>query len=843
MRIEQIDVDGFGGLTGSFHFPQRGLGLWCAPNEGGKTLLVAAIECLLYGPSDVAGVIPASGWIMIRFTQDDGTPLVVARDLTARSLQVTDASGEDVTAAFDDSASLGERLLRLTRAEFRSLVGTNAGDLPATISHPVLLSLLRHGRGQSAPSSASPAAEITTDTAPAVDSAGASFETDDDDLQIFRSAAEELGYGGGGSPDLDATVVTTPSSAPTAPEVRRPSEVRLPELGDGPRLQEAMAAPDAVARLRQMRAGLQTLDERFDLTQDSFREFSAQVDDLQAEAERLEALTGAVPQDVEKLNSLLDGMSRVQERREQLRIDESRFRRDLEEGGAHPDLLLTLEDKFAGLEGGDREFLEEYHQAETIRRGNQALVRSESRLDDTRISEIDRARQDAQKMAVAPLVVSALGLFGSLALNFGPKLPVPPSIFLALGMIGAAAGSYLLWRAKHLRSAERRELQDTLHRKRSQMDEFEKEESYATGRLGMLAEKCRVEPANQLVETYSEWKEKRTEIRSLLAFASRAHEIERDLISIREKLGSFVSVDQEVSAAELQALLEDYRRFFLVDKELRIADERSAEFEAALADLETERARFRERIGEILEERGVDATRDLDEAIEIFARREGTSTADADPALPAATAESTEAGPNVIDLTEGSTAPAAGGSDGWIAPVSARAEQIARALIPEVHELELSADLEPTVRFSESGPRLRWDELAPRLSGAAIDQLCLALRVAIVETVSSTGESLPLVLDDPLVRSDDARHARGLQFLFEDAAEQNQTVLLTAHEVRTRWFLHQNPRLKDHVTTLAPAPAAPTPAAATPAPATPATPASSGSHSPASSASSSAPQA
>jgi hypothetical protein len=52
-------------------------------------------------------------------------------------------------------------------------------------------------------------------------------------------------------------------------------------------------------------------------------------------------------------------------------------------------------------------------------------------------------------------------------------------------------------------------------------------------------------------------------------------------------------------------------------------------------------------------------------------------------------------------------------------------------------------------------------------------------------------------LDDPFVRADDARHDRGVSFLVEDASTRNQIVLMTSHEVRTRWYLHQHPRHRD----------------------------------------------
>ena len=65
MRIERIDIQGFGPLTGTFGFPEHGLGVWGAPNQSGKTTLTHAVATALYGevgpPSVKDGATPP--WI------------------------------------------------------------------------------------------------------------------------------------------------------------------------------------------------------------------------------------------------------------------------------------------------------------------------------------------------------------------------------------------------------------------------------------------------------------------------------------------------------------------------------------------------------------------------------------------------------------------------------------------------------------------------------------------------------------------------------------------------------------------------------------------------------------
>jgi hypothetical protein len=141
------------------------------------------------------------------------------------------------------------------------------------------------------------------------------------------------------------------------------------------------------------------------------------------------------------------------------------------------------------------------------------------------------------------------------------------------------------------------------------------------------------------------------------------------------------------------------------------------------------------------------------------------------------------------------TAPRTTGPPEWSAALSRRTEDILRRFLPGARGLEIGADLVVRFRRSERGPVESADP--ETLGSAAFDQVCLALRLAIVETLSSQGERIPVFLDDPFVRADDARHDRGVSFLVEDASTRNQIVLMTSHEVRTRWYLHQHPRHRD----------------------------------------------
>ena len=64
------------------------------------------------------------------------------------------------------------------------------------------------------------------------------------------------------------------------------------------------------------------------------------------------------------------------------------------------------------------------------------------------------------------------------------------------------------------------------------------------------------------------------------------------------------------------------------------------------------------------------------------------------------------------------------------------------------------------------------------LSGGAIDQLYLALRIAISETVLKINESLPFIMDEPFAQYDDARIANALKSIYEISKKQ-QVVIFT----------------------------------------------------------------
>ena len=88
----------------------------------------------------------------------------------------------------------------------------------------------------------------------------------------------------------------------------------------------------------------------------------------------------------------------------------------------------------------------------------------------------------------------------------------------------------------------------------------------------------------------------------------------------------------------------------------------------------------------------------------------------------------------------------------------------------------------------ETGSTISHEALA--LSQGAVDQLYLAVRLAICDLVLPKDAAIPLVLDDALTNFDDQRCAATLDFLME-LSHQRQILLFTCQE-RERVYLEQH---------------------------------------------------
>jgi uncharacterized protein YhaN len=94
-------------------------------------------------------------------------------------------------------------------------------------------------------------------------------------------------------------------------------------------------------------------------------------------------------------------------------------------------------------------------------------------------------------------------------------------------------------------------------------------------------------------------------------------------------------------------------------------------------------------------------------------------------------------------------------------------------------ELVLGRDLSVAVRIPGTG--LVNEAPEKSLSKGTVDQIYFALRLALVQAIGETGETLPMLLDDPFANYDDARLERTMRLLAR-LGEHGQVLLFTCRE-------------------------------------------------------------
>ncbi len=114
MRIERVEIKGFGKIRGMVLNLGSGLNVIFGPNEAGKSTIQRFIRAMLYGlrsgrqssaglPADNKRFMPWDGLPYggsIFYTLDDGSSFRVERDFSENTVQIYDSNYDDITATF-----------------------------------------------------------------------------------------------------------------------------------------------------------------------------------------------------------------------------------------------------------------------------------------------------------------------------------------------------------------------------------------------------------------------------------------------------------------------------------------------------------------------------------------------------------------------------------------------------------------------------------------------------------------------------------------------------------------------------------------------------------------------
>jgi len=119
----------------------------------------------------------------------------------------------------------------------------------------------------------------------------------------------------------------------------------------------------------------------------------------------------------------------------------------------------------------------------------------------------------------------------------------------------------------------------------------------------------------------------------------------------------------------------------------------------------------------------------------------------------------------------------------WADHLNRRVGELLGAMRTSIDQIRFGDDLDFSVRLT-GGLSLARGKADQQLSAGTRDQLYLAVRLAVSEFLSRGQTTLPILLDDVFVTSDDERTRAGMRLLIEGFAAQHQVILMTCHRRR-----------------------------------------------------------
>jgi hypothetical protein len=130
----------------------------------------------------------------------------------------------------------------------------------------------------------------------------------------------------------------------------------------------------------------------------------------------------------------------------------------------------------------------------------------------------------------------------------------------------------------------------------------------------------------------------------------------------------------------------------------------------------------------------------------------------------------------------------------WAEHLNKRVTQLLDSFGTGIEEVRFGDDLDFSLRYKDGRQVARGKALL-QMSSGALDQVHLAVRLAISEYLSRERAPFPLLVDDAFVTSDDARAAAAMKLLIERMGSVHQIVVATCHAQRYAAFARQDPDL------------------------------------------------
>lgn len=807
MRIESVHIHGFGCLVDRrYEFPADRAVLIIEANESGKSTLAAALLAGLCGfPNRRASgdTVKASEvyrpWGTDRYALDidieyGGRSLRIERDFDRKSFVVRDReTNRDISAEFDSDLTAG--LLHLPREDYQRVAfisGKDVHNFSSSTGIQSRLSALVEGcdGGKGA--------------------------------ELAIALLENTGYSlGGRSIKTETAISRLTGSISEKKKLMSELDAALDSAGEDVRMLDELQANQAnlSARLNQLddeyfRSRLCEVGERICAAEANASDIAA----LEQELSSLECYSNFP---AERSGQLSSAIARVNERAVHL----AQLRSDREQLNRYADDLRSR------LSGSEQFALSS--DSDVVKIGSLESELANARSAVEKLAALIMAGTSGASSILGRVLVGLGGLCGiaSIALMIAHILSLTASaIAVLVGAVVGAVGLVQIARSRSFDSDARARL--------AQAEEFADSASrravdYLSGLGIQIGSDADVGAASgrtrDALSRYLVDRSKLREVEGDLAAGAR-EEADRERSIAEEKLviasilkdagiDALLSHDEAVRRfTEAEA---NYRRYRQVRDTLLPAFRRNASSLESIASLKEEQV---ELTGQVVDEEARDCTaspsqvdaerqsvrRELGETIERVRGLERKVGACVDTYRRDYPVLQEELSGLDVELDRVSRLAAAlrvagevmrevseGVHRRWAVALNEQAFVILPHLNPEYDTLLFDDALDFTLRRVCDGRIVNKTDVDARLSTGAKDQVYLTVRLACCKELSRLGESIPIILDDPLIAADDIRFKRGFEYLSGVLARDHQVIILSCHksrhdDLRTEtWFAAQ----------------------------------------------------